>query len=215
MSPESRQREKICLFARSLFERGLTHGSTGNISVRLDDGRYLVTPTGSSFGFLDPDELAIVAPNGTHLSGLLPTKEMPLHSAFYRMRGNASGAVVHLHSHHSVRLSMLDGIDSDNVLPPMTPYSLIQLGHVKLVPYFVPGDPALGEALSALPPTTSAAILANHGPIVAGASLDQAVFAIEELEATARLALETRDGKTRLLSPAQIGQLVETFKLEL
>ncbi len=110
---------------------------------------------------------------------------------------------------------MLDWIDSDNVLQPMTPYSLIQLGHVKLVPYFAPGYPALGEALSALPPTTSAAILANHGPIVAAATLEQAVFASEELEATARLALETRDDNPRLLSRAQIDVLVETFKPEL
>lgn len=215
MSFQTRIRERICLFARSLYERGMTHGSTGNISVRLEDGSLLVTPTGSSFGFLDPAEIALITAEGRHVSGANPTKEMPLHNAFYQLRSEKAGAVVHLHSHHAVALSVLDGIDPNNVLPPLTPYSLMQLGHVRLVPYFIPGDPALGQALAALPEATSAAILANHGPIVAGATLEKAVFAIEELEASARLALETANGNSRLLTRRQIEQLVAAFNLEI
>ncbi|RME16567.1 MAG: aldolase, partial [Alphaproteobacteria bacterium] len=175
MSPEARLREAICRFARSLYDRGLTHGSTGNISARLEDGGLLVTPTGSSFGSLDPADLALLDAEGRHLSGSKPTKEMPLHAAFYRLRGAQAGAVVHLHSHHAVALSVLDDIDPDNVLPPLTPYPIMQLGRVRLVPYHRPGDPALGAALEALPAETSAVVLANHGPVVAGASLQQAV----------------------------------------
>jgi ribulose-5-phosphate 4-epimerase/fuculose-1-phosphate aldolase len=214
MSSQTALRERICRFARSLFDRGLTHGSTGNISVRLEDSSLLVTPTGSSFGFLDPAEIAHVDGTGRHLSGLQPTKEMPLHTAFYGLRGARAGAVVHLHSHHSVRLSMLPDIDPDNALPPLTPYAIMQLGHVRLLPYFRPSDPAMGRAVAELDPKTSAVILANHGPVVAGTDLDRAVFAMEELEATARLAVESRGTPARALSAEQIAQLIAAFDLE-
>ncbi|MCR9121761.1 MAG: aldolase [Phyllobacteriaceae bacterium] len=214
MTEESHLRERICRFARSLYDRGLTHGSTGNISARLDDGRFLVTPTGSSFGFVDPADLSLVAAAGHHLSGDPPTKELPLHTAFYGLRGARAGAVVHLHSHHAVHLSLLSDIDPEDALPPLTPYSLMQLGRVRLLPYFRPGDPAMGRAVAELDPKTSAVILANHGPVVAGVDLDKAVFAMEELEATARLAVETRGAKTRPLGRKEIAQLVAAFDLE-
>lgn len=203
-------RERICLFAKSLYDRGLAHGSTGNISVRLDDGRLLVTPTGSSFGFLDPAAISVLDPDGRHLSGDKPTKEIPLHKAFYDTRATV-GAVVHLHSCHAVALSVLPETDAENALPPLTPYSIMQLGKVRLLPYFAPGDTAMGEAVGALEGKHAAVILANHGPVVSGKSLEAAVYAVEELEATARLALLTRNAGPRLLGDADIADLERRF----
>jgi ribulose-5-phosphate 4-epimerase/fuculose-1-phosphate aldolase len=215
MSEETRLREQICRFAESLYARGLTHGSTGNISARLADGRMLVTPTGSSFGFLDPSDVALMDADGQHLSGAKPTKELPLHAGFYAVRQAETGAVVHLHSHYSVALSMLPDVDPDDALPPLTPYGLMQLGRVRLLPFFRPGDPAMGEAIRQVDPKTSAVILANHGPVVAAASLDKAVYAMEELEATARLALEMEGRAPRKLTRAQIASLVAAFDLKI
>jgi ribulose-5-phosphate 4-epimerase/fuculose-1-phosphate aldolase len=213
MSETARVREQICLMAKSMFDRGLTHGSTGNISVRLSDGSLLVTPTGSSMGFLDPARISHLSAAGEHLSGDLPTKEMPLHAAFYETRSK-TGAVVHLHSCHSVALSLLPEIDPENVLPPLTAYGIMQLGKVKLLPFFVPGDPAMGEAVRGLAGKRSAVLLANHGPVVAGKDLEAAVYATEELEATARLALLLRGTAASALTAGQIGRLVERFDVE-
>jgi len=214
-NPETSARERVCLFAKSIYDRGLTHGSTGNISMRLEDGRFLVTPTGSSMGFLDPQDLAVLDKDGRHISGLAPTKEVSLHTAFYGVRKATTGAVVHLHSHHSVALSLLDGIDAEDMLPPLTPYGVMQLGRVKLLPYIQPGDPAMGDAIRTLGPQTSAVVLANHGPVVAAATLDKAVFAMEELEATARLVLEMRDQTPNMLTTDQIAKLVAAFNIDL
>ncbi len=215
LSTETSAREQVCLFAKSIYDRGLTHGSTGNISMRLEDGGFLVTPTGSSLGFLDPQNLSVLDKDGHHISGPAPTKEVPLHTAFYGVRKALTGAVVHLHSHHSVALSLLDGIDAEDMLPPLTPYGIMQLGRVKLLPYIQPGDPAMGDAVRALSPQTSAVVLANHGPVVAAATLDKAVFAMEELEATARLALEMRGQTPNMLSADQIAKLVAAFNIDL
>ncbi|HEV7275949.1 MAG TPA: aldolase [Devosiaceae bacterium] len=207
-------RDSICRFARSMFDRGLTGGASGNISVRTADGGLLVTPTGSSFGLLDPARLSRFDAKGRHLDGDPPTKEMALHSAFYDTRGDRAGAVVHLHSTHSVAWSMLPGTDSDNLLPPLTAYSIMRLGKVKLLPYFRPGDAAMGEAVRSLAGRRSAVVLANHGPVVAGKDLEAAVYAIEELEETARLALLTRGHQPMGLSSEQVRDLVATFGLE-
>lgn len=144
MSSETALREQICMLARSLFDRGLTHGSTGNISARTSDGGMLVSPTGTSFGRLDPARLSRFDASGSLIDGDKPTKEMPLHSAFYETRSN-TGAVVHLHSCHSVALSMMPDVEADNFLPPLTPYGLMKLGRVKLLPFFLPGDPQWGR----------------------------------------------------------------------
>lgn len=210
MSTENALREQICLLARSLFERGLTHGSTGNISARTDDGGLLVSPTGTSFGRLDPGRLSRFDAQGVHVSGDAPTKEMPLHTAFYDTR-STSGAVVHLHSCHSVALSMLPGADVDNFLPPLTPYGIMKLGKVTLLPFFLPGDPAMGQAVRGLAGKRSAVMLANHGPVVAGKDVEAACNAIEELEDTARLALMTRGMSPQALTEAQIQALVTKF----
>ncbi len=213
MSSESKLRDQICLLAKSMFDRGLTGGSTGNISARTEDGGLLVSPTGSSFGRLDPAELSRFDAAGRHIAGLKPTKEMPLHSAFYETRKSA-GAVVHLHSCHSVAWSMMPEIDPDNVLPPLTPYAIMKLGKVQLLPFFMPGDAAMGEALRSLGGKRSAVLLANHGPVVAGKDVEAACNAIEELEETAKLAIMMRGFDARALTPAQVRDVVRKFEVE-
>ncbi|MDO6729110.1 aldolase [Marinovum sp. 2_MG-2023] len=213
MSVEARLREQICLLAKSMFDRGLTGGSTGNISARTEDGGLLVSPTGTSFGRLDPGRLSRFDASGTHISGDKPTKEMPLHSAFYDTRSTA-GAVVHLHSCHSVALSMMPDADEDNFLPPLTPYGIMKLGRVKLLPFFLPGDPEMGEAVRGLAGKRSAVMLANHGPVVAGKDIEAACNAIEELEDTARLAMMTRGLNPRGIGPDMVQKLVTKFNVE-
>eukprot|EP01037_Dinobryon_pediforme_P021225 gene21225-22039_t len=211
---ESDLRDQICRFGRSLFERGLTPGSSGNISLRLDDGGWLVTPTNASLGFLDPARLSRLDASGRLISGDRPTKEIPLHSALYDSRGSAR-AIVHLHSTHAVALTMLPEIDPRAALPPLTPYYLMRAGQTALLPYYRPGDPAVADAIRGLAGRYSSVLLANHGPVVAGDTLEAAVFATEELEETAKLYLLLRGLNPRYLSPAQVADLVATFGLEL
>ncbi|MDO6728081.1 aldolase [Cognatishimia sp. 1_MG-2023] len=213
MSEETRLREQICLLAKSMFDRGLTGGSTGNISARTADGGLLVSPTGTSFGRLDPGRLSRFDAQGVLIDGDQPTKEMPLHTAFYDTRSTA-GAVVHLHSCHSVALSMMPDADEDNFLPPLTPYGIMKLGKVKLLPFFMPGDPAMGEAVRGLAGKRSAVMLANHGPVVAGKDIEAACNAIEELEDTARLAMMTRGMNPKALSDEDVQRLVTKFDVE-
>lgn len=210
---ENQLREQICMLAKSMFDRGLTGGSTGNISARTDDGGLLVSPTGTSFGLLDPGRLSRFNEKGELVEGDKPTKEMPLHSAFYDTRSSA-GAVVHLHSCHSVALSMMPDADEDNFLPPLTPYAIMKLGKVKLLPFFLPGDPAMGEAVRGLAGKRSAVMLANHGPVVAGKDIEAACNAIEELEETAKLALMMLGIKANQLSDENIKNLVTKFDVE-
>ncbi|MDK1374488.1 MULTISPECIES: aldolase [unclassified Sinorhizobium] len=211
---ENRLREEICRYGRSLFERGLTPGSSGNISLRLDDGGWLVTPTNASLGFLDPARISRLDATGQLVSGDKPTKEIPLHSALYETRGSAR-AVVHLHSTYAVALTMLPEIDPRAALPPMTPYYLMRAGETALVTYYRPGDPAVADAIRGLAGRYSSVLLANHGPVVAGDSLEAAVFATEELEETAKLYLLLRNLNPRYLSPQQVDDLAKTFKLDL
>ncbi|WP_195818403.1 3-oxo-tetronate 4-phosphate decarboxylase [Roseobacter sp. MH60115] len=206
-------REQMCLLAKSLFDRGLTGGSTGNISARTEEGGLLVSPTGTSFGRLDPARLSHFDAQGNLVSGDAPTKEMPLHAAFYDTRSTA-GAVVHLHSCHSVAWSMMPGVDPDNFLPPTTPYAIMKLGKVKLLPFFRPGDPAMGAAVRGLAGKRTAVMLANHGPVVAGKDVEAACNAIEELEDTARLAMMMRGYDANMLSPGQVADLVTHFDVE-
>lgn len=209
---ETRLRKDICRLARSLFERGLTPGSSGNISARLDDGGWLVTPTDASLGSLDPARLSRLDAEGRLISGDAPTKEMPLHGALYDTRDGAR-AVVHLHSTHAVAVSMLPEIDPRAALPPMTPYYVMKCGATALVPYFRPGDPAVADAIKGLAGKYSSVLLANHGPVVAGATLEAATYAMEELEETATLYLLLRGLNPRYLTPAQVGDLKRTFDL--
>lgn len=206
---EAKAREFIAEMGRSMFERRLTFGSSGNISMRIDDG-WLMTPTGSSLGRLDPARLSKLDDNGKLVDGDDPTKESFLHLAMYRERAKA-GAVVHLHSTHSVAVSCLDGIDHDDVLPPITAYYVMRVGKLPLVPYYAPGDKALGEAVGRMAAKHNAVLLANHGPVVAGTSLQSAVDAIEELEETARLYLLLHGRPTRYLDENQIADLKRRF----
>lgn len=210
MTAESKLRETVCSAGASLFNRGLTHGSTGNISVALPDGGWLMTPTGSSLGTLDPARLSKLDSAGKLVGGDAPTKEAFLHTTMYDKRPK-SGAVVHLHSTHSVAVSCLDGIDHGNCLPPITAYYAMRIGTLPLVPYFPPGDATLADAVGQLAGKHHAVLLANHGPVVAGSSLSAAQDAIEELEETARLFLMLRNEKLKLLTPAQIAELQRRY----
>jgi ribulose-5-phosphate 4-epimerase/fuculose-1-phosphate aldolase len=210
MTTEAKLREQVCSAGASLFNRGLTHGSTGNISVALPDGGWLMTPTGSSLGTLDPARLSKLDTAGKLVSGDTPTKEAFLHTTMYDKRPK-SGAVVHLHSTHSVAVSCLDGIDHANCLPPITAYYVMRIGTLPLVPYFPPGDVTLADAVGKLADKHHAVLLANHGPVVAGSNLSAAQDAIEELEETARLFLMLRHEKLNLLTPAQIAELQRRY----
>ncbi len=210
MSAEAKLRESICAAGASLFNRGLTHGSTGNISAALPDGGWLMTPTGSSLGTLDPARLSKLDPSGRLIDGDAPTKKSFLHTTMYEKRPK-SGAVVHLHSTHSVAVSCLDGIDHANCLPPITAYYVMRIGTLPLVPYYPPGDATLADAVGKLAGKHHAVMLANHGPVVAGSSLSAAQDAIEELEETARLFLMLRDKKVRGLTSAQVDELRRRF----
>lgn len=206
---EAAIRERICRLAASMFERGLTFGATGNISVRLDDG-WLMTPTGTSMGELDPARLSRLDAEGNLIDGDLPTKESFLHRAMYERRPRA-GAVVHLHATHSVAVSCMDGIDPADVLPPLTAYYAMRVGVLPLVRYFPPGDPDLARAVREMAGRHHAVLLANHGPVVAGATLDDAVHATEELEETAKLFLLLRGSPVRPLAPAEVQELRRRF----
>jgi ribulose-5-phosphate 4-epimerase/fuculose-1-phosphate aldolase len=209
MTAESRLRERICALGVSMFQRGLTFGSSGNISARVEGG-WLMTPTNISLGELDPARLARLDQEGRHLGGDQPTKETFLHLGMYRRRQDAE-AVVHLHSTHAVAVSCLADADSQDVIPPLTAYYVMRVGRLPLVPYFRPGDPALGPAVEALADRHRAVLLANHGPVVAGSSLDAAGHAMEELEETAKLFLLLRGQRTRPLTADQTADLRAHF----
>ena len=199
------RREALCVLARSMYDRGLTHGSTGNLSLRTDDG-FLMTPTGSSLGALDPARLAVLDASGRHVGGDAPTKEALLHLAMYRERAR-DAAVVHLHATHSVAVSVLADVDPADVLPPLTAYYAMRIGTLPLLPYYAPGDAALAAAVGAVAGRHHAVLLANHGPVVSGTSLAAAADAIEELEATARLWLLLRGERVRTLTADQVADL--------
>lgn len=202
-------RDAIVRWGRSLFERGLTSGSSGNISVRLADS-IIATPTNACLGFLAPDRLSRVSLAGEHLAGDAPTKELPLHLAFYRKRPEC-GAVVHLHSSFATALSCLADTPAENAIPPITPYVVMRAGAVPLVPYRRPGSPEAGEVIAAVAETSRAVLIANHGPVATGADLAAAVFAIEEIEEAAKLVLLTRVLDVRLLDAAAVRDLHSTF----
>lgn len=206
---ETQAREAICRLGASIFARGLTFGSSGNLSQRVDDG-WLMTPTNVSLGELDPARLSKLDLQGRLVSGDSPTKEGFLHRAMYEGRPDA-GAVVHLHSTHSVAVSCLADLDPADVLPPITAYYVMRVGRLPLVPYFPPGDAALAEAVRPLVGKHHAVLLANHGPVVAGTSLSAAAGAIEELEETARLFLLLQGHRVRHLTPEQVDELRARF----
>jgi len=202
---EAKLREEICYFGKSLFDRGLTPGSSGNISARVDGG-WLMTPTNSCLGRLDPAMLSKVDDRGNPISGDKPTKEAFLHLSMYAERPAAS-AIVHLHSTHSVAVSVLADTDPDDPIPPITAYYVMKIGKLALLPYYAPGDLSLANAVKEVAGRHHAVLLANHGPVVAGKDLETAVYATEELEETAKLYLMLRGEKLKILSVEQVGEL--------
>ncbi|MBW8323000.1 MAG: aldolase [Arenimonas sp.] len=212
MHDVNRLRDEVCRVGQSLFQRGLTSGSTGNISVRTPDGGWLMTPTNVSMGALDPARLSLFDADGRLLSGDAPTKEAFLHFSMYGERADA-GAVVHLHSSHATAVSIMADIDPEDVLPPLTAYYIMRVGRLPLVPYFAPGDQALAEAVRSLAGRHHAMLLANHGPVVAGTSLANAQYATEELEETAKLFLMLQNHAKRVLTPEQVADLRRRINL--
>jgi 3-dehydro-4-phosphotetronate decarboxylase len=206
MSADTPLREKICKCGASLFQRGLTFGSSGNISVIHPDGGWIMTPTNASLGELDPARLSRIDEQGRHIGGDKPTKEIFLHQVMYAQRKDA-GAVVHLHSTHSVAVSCLHGLDHHDCLPPITAYFVMRVGRLPLVPYYPPGDKNLAQAVEKLAGKHHAVLLANHGPVVAGSNLENALYAAEELEETAKLFLLLRGASISTLTPEQAAAL--------
>lgn len=207
---ESDLRTLLAEHAASLFARGFSVGSAGNISARLDDG-YLITPTNSSLGRLDPERISKLDHDFRHVGGDKPSKEVFMHRAFYEARADA-GAVVHLHSTHATAVSCLPDVDAANPIPPLTPYFVMRVGRsMPIVAYYRPGDAAMEPAIHAAALDARAVLLANHGPVVSGKTLTDAVYAAEELEEAARLFLMLRGGAPRLLTAAQVDDLLATF----
>jgi len=207
---EARVRDRMCRLARSLYERGYSVGTAGNISAKLDDG-LLITPTNSCLGFLEPQRLSKLDVTGTHIAGDPPLKEIFLHQAFYETR-TETRSVVHLHSTYATALSCLADLDRDDCLLTLTPYIVMRVGRVKLVDYVRPGDPRMGELIRALQGQYAAVLLSNHGLVIAGTNLGNAVFAAEEMEESAKLQLILRDKITRTLSSTQIEELISVFR---
>lgn len=212
MSDETRAREEICRVGASLFDRGLTAGSSGNISVRLDTGGWLMTPTNVSMGSLDPTRLSRFDDKGNYVSGDAPTKEAFLHFSMYGERVDAK-AVVHLHSTHATAVSILRDVDPADVMPALTAYYVMRVGRLPLVPYFAPGNDDLAHAVRALASQHHAVLLANHGPVVAGTSLANAQYATEELEESAKLFLMLQGHALRTLTSEQVSDLRIRFNL--
>ena len=207
---EGETRALLVELAASLFARGFSVGSAGNISVRLDDG-YLITPTNSSLGRLEAARLARLDADFRHIGGDKPSKEVFMHRAFYAARPEAR-AVVHLHSTMATAIACLADADPENPIPPLTPYFVMRIGaRLPLVPYFRPGDPAMEPAIREAATNARAVLLANHGPVISAASLRDAVYAAEELEEAAKLALLLRGASTRLLTQEQIQDLLKNF----
>lgn len=209
MSAESTLREDMARLAKSLFDRGFTVGSSGNISAAVDDG-LLMTPTNSCLGFLDPARISKLDRSGRHVSGDKPSKEVFLHQAFYDTRPG-TGAVVHLHSTYATAVSCLADIDPEDCIPPLTPYVVMRVGKVKLLPYIKPGDPGMGTMIRDLKGSHACVLLANHGPVVAAKNLESAVYASEELEETAKLVMIMRGQRARMLTEANVAELNATF----
>jgi 3-dehydro-4-phosphotetronate decarboxylase len=212
MSQESKVRERIAAVGRSLYNRGLSPGSSGNISVRLSDG-WLLTPTNSCLGELDPSSLSMLDWQGNLISGAKPSKEYFLHLAMYKNRPQC-GAVVHLHSSFAAAVSCLEGLDAASCIPPITAYFIMRVGKLPLIPYFRPGDKSLAGEIAKYAVKHAAVLLANHGPVVSAPDLDSAMYAAEELEETSKLMLLLHGQKVRTLNSSEIQELRTVFNAE-
>ncbi|HJQ59166.1 MAG TPA: aldolase [Vineibacter sp.] len=212
MSPESRAREEICRIGESLYRRGYTVGSAGNISARLDDG-FLITPTDACLGFLDPARLAKLDRDGNQVAGDRASKTILLHRAVYGARPDAAG-MVHTHSTNLVALTMLPGVDRTDVLPPITPYFVMKVGHVPMIPYRRPGDPEVANLVLTHAARVRAVLMERLGPLVWHDSVSAACYALEELEETAKLWLMLRDVRPAPLDATQIAAIRQAFNVK-
>ncbi|MGP2447687.1 3-oxo-tetronate 4-phosphate decarboxylase [Pantoea stewartii subsp. indologenes] len=203
---EQQAREEMVRLGASFFQRGYATGSAGNLSLLLDDGTLLATPTGSCLGELDAERLSNVTLQGEWIAGDKPSKEIAFHRALY-LNNPDCRAVVHLHSHYLTALSCLQHLDSQNCIRPFTPYVVMRVGDVPVVPYYKPGDARLAEDLALLAPRYRAFLLANHGPVVVGKTLREAADNTEELEETARLMFTLGDRAIRYLNADDVAEL--------
>ncbi|HEY3234594.1 MAG TPA: class II aldolase/adducin family protein [Polyangiaceae bacterium] len=194
--------EALCAAGKSFYARGYAHGSTGNLSVRIGD-RVHITAGGGSLMELRPEALAVIDLAGRSLNQQLPSKEAPFHLAVYRSQP-AMRAIVHLHSPWSVALSCLENPE----VTPVTPYFVMRVAPLGIVPYFRPGSPELAKAVEATASRHQNMLLRNHGPICAGGSVSEAVDRAEELEATARLHFTLRGEKVQPLTPTDVEALM-------
>jgi 3-dehydro-4-phosphotetronate decarboxylase len=215
VSTEARLREEICRVGRSLFERGYVHATAGNISAKLDDG-FLITPTDACLGMLDPARLARLDAQGLQTGGDRASKTLALHRRIYGAAPEAR-CVIHSHSTHLVALTLQGVCSTDDIVPPITPYFVMKVGHVPLIPYHRPGDPAVADAVAARITQMAAqgtplraVMLDRLGPNVWHASPAEASAVLEELEETARLWLIC-DPRPAPLSAGQIGELCKAF----
>jgi len=208
MSRESALREEICDVGRSLYQRGYTVGSAGNISARLDDG-WLITPTDVCLGRLDPAAIAKVNLAGEWVSGDKPSKTLALHRQVYD-RNPGVGGVVHTHSTHLVALTLAGVWRDDDILPPLTPYQVMKVGHIPLIGYQRPGSPKVAEQVAQLANRVRGVMLERLGPVVWESSVSKASYALEELEETARLWLLSQP-RPAPLDQAALDELRDAF----
>ncbi|HEX8139196.1 MAG TPA: aldolase [Pyrinomonadaceae bacterium] len=201
--------ENLCEVADSFYLRGYAFGSTGNLSVR-EGSEVWITPTGKSLRGLTPDRLACIDLQGASRNENRPSKEFPFHLAIYKQKHEAQ-AIVHLHSTYSVALSCLEAFDSENPLPPITPYYFMRVAPLAVLPYFRPGSEDLAQAVEAAAPAHHSMLLRNHGLICSGSSLSEAVDRTEELEQTARLYFILRGQEVRHLTPEEVAELKRVF----
>jgi ribulose-5-phosphate 4-epimerase/fuculose-1-phosphate aldolase len=196
---------ELCAAGRTLAGQGLTPGTSGNISLRIDGG-FVMSPTNAALAELVPERVSVLDARGEHAGGDAPTKERELHLALYERRPDAQ-AIVHVHSTYAVALACLCEVDPDNVLLPLTPYALMRVGRLVLAPYARPGSRALVDRVAARAADSHAILLSNHGPIVAGPTLATAVAAICEIEEAAKVQLLVHGRDVRLLTAAEIAEL--------
>jgi ribulose-5-phosphate 4-epimerase/fuculose-1-phosphate aldolase len=207
---DAKLREEICTIGASLYARGYTVGSAGNISARCDDG-WLITPTDACLGRLDPADIAKVDAQGRHVSGARPSKTLELHRRIYEGNAETRG-IVHTHSTSLVALTLAGVWSDEDVLPPITPYYVMKVGHVPLVRYRRPGDPQVAAEIAARAASVRAVLLERLGPVVWERSVSHASYALEELEETARLWLMTTP-RPAPLDQSAIDELCDTFNV--
>lgn len=210
-------RQEICRIGKSLFDRGYAHSTAGNISVRTEEG-FLITPTDACLGFMEPAQIAFVNVQGEQISGAPASKTLSLHQAIYRADPEAR-CVIHTHSTHLVALTLMGVWTSEDILPPVTPYYVMKVGHVPLVPYHRPGDPEVAKRVAAMIESglradkpLRAVMIERLGPNVWHRSLSAAMAALEELEETAKLWLLSGRA-VEPLSATAIDELKQNFKL--